>query len=203
MSHRCYLENLDQTLATKATIAGTFHEVGFKVTLDAVNVVRPKGRRVVQGQHCSAFVTMGTAEEVAAAVQALDGRVVLRLSERPLSAQVAVPSLTTLVQTPNEPKSSEPSAGSCVQMVVGQLTKAKKEIQDNLQTEGGVIENPGLETVSVNQEVFETMSSEPSNDSSVHVAVSHFRKVKKEDVPFKDEPPWKRRTRLREADVVG
>ena len=158
MSHRCYLENLDQTLATKATIAGTFHEVGFKVTLDAVNVVRPKGRRVVQGQHCSAFVTMGTAEEV---------------------------------------------AGSCVQMVVGQLTKAKKEIQDNLQTEGGVIENPGLETVSVNQEVFETMSSEPSNDSSVHAAVSHFRKVKKEDVPFKAEPPWKRRKRLREADVVG
>ncbi len=151
---------------------------------------------------------MGSPEEVAAAAQALNGRVVFRLSSRPLSAEAAVPRLTTLAQTVVEPESSEPSAGSSVQVVVGHLTMAKKEIkkeiqEDHLQTKEEVIANPVHERVFVKEEEVEAMSSEPSSNSSVHVAVGHFQKVKKENLKFRDQPPWKRRAQLQEADVVG
>ena len=198
MAHRVVIKNVLATVNKSALIA-TFRASGVGTFLpERINIVRSGPLK--NQPECTVFLTVGNEQQIHRAVQILHGQVIHPCSSRPVVAEEATPRMTTLREKRNQlalcdhsqvvqdselwqEKPRKISEGS---HALGHWVKVKEENTfqkpDPAVNDGYSLEIP--------------YNAEPKADQA------HKRKKRKsesniEAVSFEDEPPWRRRKKLR------
>ncbi len=206
MSHRVYLSNLDTCLATKKSVVEVFQQFGFAAVSERhVHLIR-QGKQIA-GQHCSAFVTVNSEEEIQAAVEGLDQQYIPCLSAKFISAQKAIPRVKTL-STLLPMSLAQPQQSAASSASGGNTIKDDKWEEDS---EAPAVHPHLAHLLAVKQEEKHQKQSSQENHEeypAVHPHVAHLLKVKQEQkdksksskqgpLPLQDEgrdlKPWARR----------